>query len=127
MFPIGWDAFGLPTENYAIKMGVHPQDATKQNIKNFRKQVNALGLRLRNGLQKIFNSDIFAKGTVQGLGLMIAVNLESQDYRNELMQKCCQDGLLILPAANTAVRILLPLNSTFELVDEVLAILEKNK
>ncbi|MHB8871380.1 MAG: leucine--tRNA ligase [Candidatus Doudnabacteria bacterium] len=44
MFPLGWDAFGLPAENYAIKMGVQPQISTAQNIKNFKKQINSLGL-----------------------------------------------------------------------------------
>lgn len=44
LFPIGWDAFGLPTENYAIKTGVHPQKATKKNIKVFIKQLKSLGL-----------------------------------------------------------------------------------
>jgi leucyl-tRNA synthetase len=44
LFPIGWDAFGLPTENYAIKTGVHPQEATKNNIKNFTRQLKSLGL-----------------------------------------------------------------------------------
>ena len=39
LFPIGWDAFGLPTENYAIKTGVHPQEATKNNVKNFTRQL----------------------------------------------------------------------------------------
>src|ERR1700754_1321295 len=34
LFPIGWDAFGLPAENYAIKMGVHPTITTKKNIAN---------------------------------------------------------------------------------------------
>jgi leucyl-tRNA synthetase len=44
MFPIGWDAFGLPAENYAIKMGVPPDVSTKKNIKNFTRQINSLGL-----------------------------------------------------------------------------------
>lgn len=43
LFPIGWDAFGLPTENYAIKTGIHPSVATKQNINNFRRQIKMLG------------------------------------------------------------------------------------
>ena len=42
--PIGWDAFGLPTENYAIKTGVHPSVATKKNIENYRRQLKNLGL-----------------------------------------------------------------------------------
>jgi len=44
MFPIGWDAFGLPTENYAIRTGVHPQEATKKNVDNFKRQFKSLGL-----------------------------------------------------------------------------------
>ncbi len=43
MFPIGWDAFGLPTENYAIKTGIHPIEATKKNIANFKRQSRSLG------------------------------------------------------------------------------------
>jgi leucyl-tRNA synthetase len=43
MFPIGWDAFGLPTENYAIKMGIHPSIATKENISNFKRQISSFG------------------------------------------------------------------------------------
>ncbi len=44
LYPIGWDAFGLPTENYAIKTGIQPKIVTKQNTDNFRKQLQALGL-----------------------------------------------------------------------------------
>ena len=44
MFPIGWDAFGLPTENFAIKNKIKPKDATSQNIANFKKQMNSLAL-----------------------------------------------------------------------------------
>ncbi len=44
LFPIGWDAFGLPTENYAIKKGVHPSVVTKKNTDNFRRQMKEMGL-----------------------------------------------------------------------------------
>lgn len=44
LYPIGWDAFGLPAEQYAIKTGVHPAITTKTNIDNFRKQAQSLGL-----------------------------------------------------------------------------------
>ena len=44
LFPIGWDAFGLPTENYAIKTGIAPQKATKQNTDTFRRQLKSLGI-----------------------------------------------------------------------------------
>jgi leucyl-tRNA synthetase len=43
LYPIGWDAFGLPTENYAIKTGVDPRIATKKNTNNFRRQLKSLG------------------------------------------------------------------------------------
>jgi leucyl-tRNA synthetase len=44
LFPIGWDAFGLPAENYAIKMGVHPKETTASNIANYKRQLKSLGL-----------------------------------------------------------------------------------
>src|SRR3989338_3552350 len=44
LFPMGWDAFGLPAENYAIKMGVHPSKVVPQNIARFKKQCQSLGL-----------------------------------------------------------------------------------
>ena len=44
LHPIGWDAFGLPAEQYAIKNNVHPADTTKKNIENFRRQIQMLGL-----------------------------------------------------------------------------------
>lgn len=44
LFPIGWDAFGLPTENYAIKTGISPQKATKQNTDTFRRQLQSVGI-----------------------------------------------------------------------------------
>ncbi|MCD6436452.1 MAG: leucine--tRNA ligase, partial [Clostridiales bacterium] len=44
LYPIGWDAFGLPAENYAIKNKVHPKAITEKNINNFRRQLKALGL-----------------------------------------------------------------------------------
>ena len=43
LYPIGWDAFGLPTENYAIKTGIHPAVVTKNNVDHFREQLKRLG------------------------------------------------------------------------------------
>ncbi len=43
LYPMGWDAFGLPTENYAIKNHVHPAEVTKKNIAHFKSQLQALG------------------------------------------------------------------------------------
>ncbi len=44
LYPMGWDAFGLPTENYAIKTHIHPETVTKNNVDNFKHQLKALGL-----------------------------------------------------------------------------------
>ena len=43
LYPMGWDAFGLPTENFAIKNHIHPADVTKDNIANFKRQLKSLG------------------------------------------------------------------------------------
>ncbi len=43
LFPMGWDAFGLPTENFAIKNKIHPKIVTENNVKNFKKQLQSIG------------------------------------------------------------------------------------
>ncbi len=43
LHPMGWDAFGLPAENYAIKKKIHPAEVVKKNVKNFKEQLNRLG------------------------------------------------------------------------------------
>ncbi len=43
LYPMGWDAFGLPTENYAIKNKIHPKKVTEDNIANFKRQLKSLG------------------------------------------------------------------------------------
>ncbi|MBI2439316.1 MAG: leucine--tRNA ligase [Candidatus Moranbacteria bacterium] len=42
--PMGWDAFGLPAENFAIKTGIHPDKKTRESIKNFTRQIKSIGL-----------------------------------------------------------------------------------
>ena len=44
LHPMGWDAFGLPTEQYAIKTGLHPKETTETNIKRFKEQLSQIGL-----------------------------------------------------------------------------------
>ena len=44
LHPMGWDAFGLPAEQYAIQTGTHPAETTQNNCDNFRRQIQALGL-----------------------------------------------------------------------------------
>ena len=43
LHPMGWDAFGLPAENYAIKEGTHPAETTRKNIQTFKRQIKSLG------------------------------------------------------------------------------------
>ena len=43
LFPMGWDAFGAPAEQYAIKNHIHPKEAVKENIHNFKRQMMDLG------------------------------------------------------------------------------------
>ena len=43
LYPMGWDAFGLPTENYAIKNHIHPEIVTEKNVANFKRQLKSLG------------------------------------------------------------------------------------
>ncbi|MFQ8957480.1 MAG: class I tRNA ligase family protein [Eubacterium sp.] len=43
LYPMGWDAFGLPTENFAIKNHIHPAEVTKTNIAHFKQQLQSLG------------------------------------------------------------------------------------
>ena len=43
LHPIGWDAFGLPAEQYAVKTGTHPKITTENNINRFREQLQAIG------------------------------------------------------------------------------------
>ncbi len=44
LHPMGWDAFGLPAEQYAVETGVHPRETTRRNIETFRRQIESLGL-----------------------------------------------------------------------------------
>jgi leucyl-tRNA synthetase len=46
LHPMGWDAFGLPAEQYAVKTGTHPAKTTKTNIENFRRQIKSVGLAI---------------------------------------------------------------------------------
>ena len=56
LYPIGWDAFGLPTENYAIKNHIHPEIVTKNNIARFKKQIQSLGISF-DGSREVNTTD----------------------------------------------------------------------
>ena len=63
LHPMGWDAFGLPAEQHAIKTGVHPSETTKNNINNFRRQLKMLGFsygldpRVQHDRPRLFSLD----------------------------------------------------------------------
>ena len=63
LFPIGWDAFGLPTENYAIKTGIHPRVVTDNNIETFRRQLKSLGFSFDFSREVDTTSPEFVKWT----------------------------------------------------------------
>jgi leucyl-tRNA synthetase len=75
LFPIGYDAFGLPAENYAVKTGVHPADTTAKAIENFRRQMKALGLSFDWSREVATNDPAYYKWT-QWLFLLL--------YKNDL-------------------------------------------
>jgi len=58
LHPIGWDAFGLPAENYAIKTKIPPQKNTDEAINNFRKQMKSLGLSLCQKAASVFHGRV---------------------------------------------------------------------
>ena len=63
LYPMGWDAFGLPTENFAMKNNIHPEIVTKQNIKNFKKQLQNVGLSFDWSREIDTTSDEYYKWT----------------------------------------------------------------
>ena len=52
LYPMGWDAFGLPTENYALKNHINPEIVTAQNVARFKSQLQALGLSFVDGIRR---------------------------------------------------------------------------
>ena len=60
LHPMGWDAFGLPAEQYAIKTGTHPRVTTRRNVDNFRRQIRSLG---RLELSQILRGEFLDEGS----------------------------------------------------------------
>ncbi len=106
LYPMGWDAFGLPTENFAIKNHIHPEIVTKNNVANFKKQLKSLGFSF-DWSAEINTTDpsyykwtqwIFIKLFEQGLAYkkMMAVNwctsckcvLANEEVVNGVCERC---------------------------------------
>jgi len=104
LYPIGWDAFGLPTENYAIKTGIEPAIVTKKNSDTFRRQLKALGFSF-DWTREINTSDpkyykwtqwIFLQFLKKGLAYKkkMAINWCPKDLiglaNEEVVNGCCE-------------------------------------
>jgi leucyl-tRNA synthetase len=104
LYPIGWDAFGLPTENYAIKTGRQPKDVTQENTDNFRRQLKSVGLSF-DWSREVNTTDpeyfkwtqwIFIKMFEKGLAYKakIAINWCPKDKiglaNEEVVNGCCE-------------------------------------
>ncbi len=79
LHPIGYDAFGLPAENYAIEHGVHPKDSTYKNIENFRRQLKMLGLSYDWDREFATSDPTYYKWTEWFFGLLFKRGLAYQD------------------------------------------------
>lgn len=91
--PIGWDTFGLPAENYAIKTGISPQEATKTNIENFKKQFKRLGISIDWSREINTSSPEYYKWTQWIFREMYKKGLA---YRKESYQWWCDNDKTVL-------------------------------
>ena len=91
--PIGWDTFGLPAENYAIKTGISPQEATKTNIENFKKQFKRLGISIDWSREINTSSPEYYKWTQWIFREMYKKGLA---YRKESYQWWCNNDKTVL-------------------------------
>ena len=80
--PMGWDAFGLPAENAAIKGGVHPKTSTLNNIKTMKKQLNAWGVVVdRISKEDPFFAKVVDSQKAYAKTVMNYLNLNQPDYK----------------------------------------------
>lgn len=91
--PIGWDTFGLPAENYAIKTGISPQEATKTNIENFKKQFKRLGISIDWSREINTSSPEYYKWTQW---IFRELYKKSLAYRKESYQWWCDNDKTVL-------------------------------
>ena len=92
LHPMGWDAFGLPAERYAMKTGVHPAETTARNIDNFRRQLKALGFSY-DWERELSTTDVRYYKWTQWIFLKIF-----NSYFDETLQKARPISELKIPA-----------------------------
>jgi leucyl-tRNA synthetase len=93
LHPMGWDAFGLPAENYAIKNQVHPKEAVEQNIKNFKAQLSKLGFDYDWGREINTTDPDFYKWTQWIFIQLFKKGLAKESYEPINWCPGCQTGL----------------------------------
>jgi len=93
LHPMGWDAFGLPAENYAIKVNKHPRITTDENIKTFTKQVNSIGKSIDWSRELDTSSEEYYKWT-QWFFLLLYKN--DLAYRKEAPVNWCETDQTVL-------------------------------
>ncbi|MEK7452122.1 MAG: class I tRNA ligase family protein, partial [Patescibacteria group bacterium] len=91
--PIGYDAFGLPAENYAIKTGIHPSITTKQAIENFHIQMKSIGLSF-DWSREISTADPTYYKWTQWMFLLFYKN--GLAYRKKSPVNCCEKDQTVL-------------------------------
>ncbi len=99
LYPMGWDAFGLPAENYAIKTGTPPAESTAKNIQTFKRQIKSLGLSY-DWSREINTSDPDYYKWTQWLFLLLYKN--GLAYKKEAMVNWCPKDQTVL--ANEQVK-----------------------
>lgn len=93
LHPIGWDAFGLPAENFAIKKGIHPKETTENAIKNFTRQIKSLGFSYDWSREINTSSPEYYKWT-QWLFLLLYKN--GLAYKDEAPVNWCENCQTVL-------------------------------
>ncbi|MCL2056813.1 MAG: leucine--tRNA ligase [Oscillospiraceae bacterium] len=93
LLPMGWDAFGLPTENYAIKMGIHPAVVTRENIEKFRAQIKALGLNFDWGREVDTTDPAYYKWTQW---IFLQLFKKGLAYKKEMAVNWCTSCKVVL-------------------------------
>ncbi len=93
LHPMGWDSFGLPAENYAIKTGTHPDKITKENIKTFKKQLKSLGFAYDWDREIATSDSNYYKWTQWIFTLLYNKGLA---YEDEIMVNWCPELKIVL-------------------------------
>lgn len=93
LHPMGWDAFGLPAENYAIKTGVHPAKSTQENISTFRRQIRSFGFRYDWDLEIDTSSPDYYRWTQW---LFLQLYKHGLAYRKEARVNWCEQCKTVL-------------------------------